>query len=43
MERRVKKLIDMGFGKEESLQALKNSDYNEEVAGNMLMQRKYKK
>ena len=33
----------MGFTKEESLAALQSCSYNEEVAGNILMQRKYGK
>lgn len=31
----------MGFTREESLAALQNCNYNEEVAGNMLMQRRF--
>ena len=41
MEVKVKKLIDMGFSKGDAVQALKNSGFNEEVAGNILMQRKF--
>lgn len=40
---KVKKLMDMGFTKIDSIESLRMSGYNDEVAGNMLMQRKYGK
>lgn len=33
----------MGFSKDQALRALKNCNYNEEIASNTLMQQKYGK
>ena len=41
MEVKLKKVTDMGFSRAEALEALRTCGFNEEVAGNMLMQRKY--
>lgn len=41
LEVKVKKIIDMGFTKAEALETLRACGYNEEVAGNMLMQNKF--
>ena len=41
MEVKLKKLIDMGFSKYESMTALRESGFNEEVASSILMQRKF--
>jgi hypothetical protein len=38
---KVKKITDMGFSKAEAMETLRACAYNEEVAGNMLMQNKF--
>ena len=43
IEKKMKKLIDMGFSKADAFEALRESGFNEEVASNMLMQKKYGK
>ena len=41
LEEKLKKLIDMGFSKADSAEALRECGYNEEVASSILMQRKF--
>lgn len=43
LEKKVKTLTDMGFSKADALETLRECGFNEEVASNMLMQRKFGK
>jgi hypothetical protein len=41
LDLKVKKITDMGFSKADAMETLRVCGYNEEVAGNMLMQNKF--
>ena len=43
LNEKLKKLAEMGFGKEEALSALKSCNYNEQVASNILSQKRFGK